>query len=101
MKKKKFKYLTSENDKVKEIRFISLCKSCGLCLAQCPVKAISWDTKHLGIYNHPAIKIDLNKCIACGQCQRICPDSAIKIINKQIQKQAKNKKLKKSKRNKI
>jgi 2-oxoglutarate ferredoxin oxidoreductase subunit delta len=82
MFKKKFNYLSDENDKVKVIRFPELCKSCGLCLGICPVGAISWDVDNLGVYNLPAVKISMDKCIGCGLCQNVCPELAIEIKNK-------------------
>ena len=75
---------TEENAKIRVTRFTGLCKSCGECVMKCPVNAISWDTKQLGMLGEPAIMIDLNKCIGCETCERVCPDSAIKITNKRL-----------------
>ncbi len=56
----------------------ALCKSCGICILKCPVRAISWgDT--IGVFGKPTPKVDLQKCIACGNCFRFCPDSAIRV----------------------
>ena len=45
------------------------CVGCHVCLAFCPVKAISFgDTGNA---------IDQNKCIHCGTCYRECPISVI------------------------
>ena len=75
---------TEENNKIRVTRFTGLCKSCGECVMKCPVNAISWDTKKLGMLGEPAIMIDLDKCIGCETCERVCPDSAIKITNKRL-----------------
>ena len=75
-----------ENKKIRVTRFTGLCKSCGECVMKCPVNAISWDTKRLGMLGEPAIVIDLDKCIGCETCERVCPDSAIKIENKRLNK---------------
>jgi len=75
---------TEENNKIRVTRFTGLCKSCGECVMKCPVNAISWDTKKLGMLGEPAIMIDLDKCIGCETCERVCPDNAIKITNKRL-----------------
>ncbi len=80
----RFKPLIEENKKIRVTRFAGLCKSCGECVMKCPVNAISWDTKQLGMLGEPAIVIDLDKCIGCETCERVCPDSAIKIENKRL-----------------
>jgi 2-oxoglutarate ferredoxin oxidoreductase subunit delta len=80
----RFQPLTEENAKIRVTRFIGLCKSCGECVMKCPVNAISWDTKRLGMLGEPAIMIDLDKCIGCETCERVCPDDAIKITNKRL-----------------
>ena len=80
----RFQPLTEENDAIRVTRFTGLCKSCGECVMKCPVNAISWDGKRLGMLGEPAITIDLDKCIGCEVCERICPDSAIKITNKRL-----------------
>ncbi|MBN1585128.1 4Fe-4S binding protein [Candidatus Uhrbacteria bacterium] len=56
-----------------------LCKSCGECIAKCPMKCISFDETELGTTGEPAIVIDMEKCIGCGTCEMICPDFAVKI----------------------
>jgi len=81
---KRLRPMTDENKKIRVTRFAGLCKSCGECVMKCPVNAISWDPKTLGMLGEPAIVIDLNKCIGCETCERVCPDSAIKITNKRL-----------------
>ena len=53
------KILTDENT----------CKSCGLCAAKCPVRAISDDGRH----------VDETLCINCMRCIKICPEKCRKI----------------------
>ncbi|MCD6460842.1 4Fe-4S binding protein [bacterium] len=45
------------------------CISCGTCVPECPVEAIS---QGADIY-----EIDAEKCIDCGACAEVCPVSAI------------------------
>ena len=44
------------------------CISCGACVSECPVEAISEGD----IY-----KIDADTCIDCGTCAGVCPSEAI------------------------
>ncbi|HKL43528.1 MAG: 4Fe-4S binding protein [Halanaerobiales bacterium] len=46
------------------------CVACGLCVDNCPVKAISMIEKK-------AI-IEFEKCIRCGRCHDICPRDAVR-----------------------
>ena len=46
-----------------------LCTSCGTCVDQCPVSALSID-------NHIP-EVDVDTCITCFCCQEICPEKAI------------------------
>jgi 2-oxoglutarate ferredoxin oxidoreductase subunit delta len=80
----RFRPKTEENNKIRITRFNGLCKSCGECVLKCPVNAISWHNKDLGMLGEPGIYIDLDKCIGCETCERVCPDSAIKITNKRL-----------------
>ncbi len=52
---------------------------------KCPVNAISWHNKELGMLGEPAVYIDLDKCIGCETCERVCPDHAIEITNKRLE----------------
>lgn len=82
-KKAKAKDLKSEKEyegSTAKIRhFPAVCKSCGLCMEKCPVKAIKMSTKDLAAYGGPVPEWDMGKCIACEQCQHICPDNAISV----------------------
>ena len=57
----------------------SRCKGCGICIAKCPVAALSFG-EELGVIATPVPKVNLERCIACGNCRNFCPDSAISII---------------------
>ncbi|HKL67908.1 MAG TPA: NADH-quinone oxidoreductase subunit NuoF [Bacteroidales bacterium] len=47
-----------------------VCIGCSLCKKECPVDAISGETKE-------PHKIDCDTCIACGACEEVCPVDAI------------------------
>lgn len=74
-----FKPKTFKSEKGKVVSFLGLCKGCGLCLIKCPVKAIRFSEKEVGVYSTPAVEIDPKKCIFCGICETICPDSALRV----------------------
>lgn len=78
-KNQNFQPITLKNKKVSWTNFKGLCKGCGLCMVKCPIKAISWDTQHLGVYGTPSVMADVNQCLACGACAQVCPDAAIKV----------------------
>ncbi len=44
------------------------CISCGACVADCPVEAIS--------EGEDKFVIDAEKCISCGACADVCPVGA-------------------------
>jgi len=48
-----------------------ICRKCGLCAKNCPVKCISGDRQT------PYV-IDQSKCIKCGTCLEVCPFKAIR-----------------------
>lgn len=70
-----------DDDKKTWERFPEYCKGCGLCIANCPVKALQFSDE-LNFLGTNIPKVDLEKCIACGTCQKICPDGAIKVSKK-------------------
>ena len=45
------------------------CISCGVCMSECAVEAISEGTDHY--------TIDADVCIDCGACADVCPEGAI------------------------
>ncbi|MBN1232229.1 MAG: 4Fe-4S binding protein [Candidatus Coatesbacteria bacterium] len=44
------------------------CVSCGTCISECPVEAISEGEPYV---------IDPDKCTDCGSCAAVCPVEAI------------------------
>ncbi len=88
---KSFKPVSDENDKVKHIRFLGLCKSCGICIEKCPAKCLRFSDDKVGYYGLPAIDIDIDKCTACGMCERSCPEQAITVEKKETKKVNKKK----------
>ncbi len=57
-----------------------ICKGCGLCIAACPLKIITLDTKKINLKGyHPATVIDVDKCIGCANCAMLCPDVVITV----------------------
>ncbi|MEY4722830.1 MAG: hypothetical protein RLZZ324_343 [Candidatus Parcubacteria bacterium] len=82
---RRFGARVAETSKIRVTRFNDLCKSCGSCIMKCPVNAISWHDKELGMLGEPGIFIDLDKCIGCETCERVCPDHAIEITNKRLE----------------
>jgi len=53
------------------------CVGCGLCMAKCPVNAISLNEQGFAV-------IDQNKCINCGLCLQTCPQKAIVDIKEKL-----------------
>ena len=47
----------------------NLCLNCGICVASCPSKALSFDMSGKVIY-------DISKCVNCDTCISICPNHA-------------------------
>lgn len=57
---------------------VALCKSCGLCIRNCPKEAI----RRSGRFNdagYDEIVVDGEKCIGCGICYTVCPDYVFEI----------------------
>lgn len=52
------------------------CVMCGICVAQCPVNAISM--------NGQAAVIDDRECIRCGKCHDVCPQEAVRHDSERI-----------------
>ena len=54
------------------------CKSCGLCVRECPRDAISI-SEVTNAKGYKVVQIDDEKCIACGICYHMCPDSVFEV----------------------
>ena len=52
------------------------CTKCGLCIENCPTKALDYDD-----YKSPKMENPKN-CMLCQHCLAICPMGAISIIDK-------------------
>jgi Dissimilatory sulfite reductase (desulfoviridin), alpha and beta subunits len=55
------------------------CKGCGICVAACPKKALSFSEEINGKgYNF--VVNDHDKCVLCGICYTVCPDVACEFV---------------------
>lgn len=59
------------------------CKACGLCVANCPKKAISFSHEANAAGYNPTV-IDDTLCIACGICYTVCPDGVYHVLGKEV-----------------
>lgn len=55
------------------------CKGCGLCITNCPKKAISQSGKFNG-QGYDVVEVDEELCIGCGICYTVCPDCVFEIL---------------------
>lgn len=55
------------------------CKECGLCVANCPKKVISYE-KHINKIGYHPVTIG-EGCIYCGSCYVTCPDGVYLFID--------------------
>jgi uncharacterized Fe-S center protein len=51
------------------------CIACGMCMANCPAKAVRWEGK--GKEKHASINKE--KCVGCGECLTVCAPKAVNI----------------------
>ncbi|HBR08913.1 MAG TPA: 2-oxoacid:acceptor oxidoreductase [Clostridiales bacterium] len=56
-----------------------LCKSCGLCVAQCPLGLIFIGSAMNDMGYAYAVQEDAEKCTGCTLCAVMCPDAAIEV----------------------
>lgn len=56
----------------------SRCKQCGLCLANCPKKVLSF-AEEPNKDGYRPVQVDEAGCIACGFCYLTCPDGVFNI----------------------
>ena len=56
-----------------------ICVACGVCVLQCPRKAIN-------VYKGCYAVVELEKCVGCGICAKACPANAIAIneVNQEV-----------------
>ena len=55
------------------------CKSCGLCIINCPKNIIKMGGEKNSKGYYAAEQTDESKCIACALCAVMCPDQAISV----------------------
>lgn len=79
---KEFKEIKYEHKGVIWITYPDVCKSCALCIEKCPIRCLSFDNENVEYLGLPAIKCDIEKCIACKTCENACPDCAIWVDGK-------------------
>ena len=54
-----------------------LCMSCGVCVDDCPVGAIT-------LKDNQKAAINEDECIRCGQCHDVCPQEAVRHDSERI-----------------
>ena len=60
-------------------KIIDTCIACGVCMAECPVEAIS--------EGDPIYIIDPELCTDCGACERACPVGInMRVLTKKLEK---------------
>ncbi len=57
-----------------------LCKSCGICVARCPMKVLAISERLSSKGFHPAHMVNEEKCTSCALCAKSCPDVAISVF---------------------
>lgn len=55
------------------------CKSCELCIGNCPKAAIQM-TDELNSRGYKHVKVIKANCIGCGICYTVCPDGVFSIL---------------------
>ena len=58
------------------------CKSCGLCIANCPKQILRFSQRINKQGLNPMECIDHEACIGCLSCAEICPEVAIQVTAK-------------------
>ena len=56
-----------------------VCKSCGLCIANCPKKILRFSKRINKQGLSPMECIDHDSCIGCLSCAEMCPEVAIQV----------------------
>lgn len=57
----------------------TLCKGCGICVAQCPPGVLELSDRISSKGYHPAILVKAEGCTGCAVCGKLCPDLAIEV----------------------
>ncbi len=55
------------------------CKSCGLCIRECPKHAIDMSDEY-NAKGYRIVTVDDAVCIQCGICYHICPDCVFEVV---------------------
>lgn len=55
------------------------CKQCGLCVAACPTKSISF-SEDINISGCNYTVINHDTCVACAACYVVCPDGVYEVL---------------------
>jgi len=53
-----------------------MCVGCGICVDDCPVRAISMEDEKA--------RINMEECIHCGTCHSVCPQEAVRHDSEKI-----------------
>lgn len=55
------------------------CKQCGICVVNCPKKAIAFSAE-ININGYRPVVVNDDLCIGCGICYTMCPDWVYEIL---------------------
>lgn len=55
------------------------CKECGLCVTNCPKKAIKFQ-EEINKQGYRPVSVDNELCIGCGICYITCPDGVYEVL---------------------
>lgn len=55
------------------------CKSCGLCVRECPQNALIMSF-HMNEKGYSIVTVNDEKCVKCGICYHMCPDCVFELL---------------------